>query len=166
MDLKQAITHTVILTCHETSNTQLRQRCLRAIKILPVSQEIKQLVYLRVKDASAITRELCLDILQDSDIKLLISLSQDRSLTVRQKVVSILAKCLESHTASADVMVLLANQSDTNLRQKVVKSLASVFQDICKQDDRIIHLLTDVNCVELWQEVFQFKPVLTQYITR
>lgn len=54
---------------------------------MPLSAEIAKLLKIRLNDQSCITRELCLEMLGDTDIELLITMASDRSVTVRSKVV-------------------------------------------------------------------------------
>lgn len=68
-----------------------------------------------------------MEILGDTDIELLIKMAADKSVTVRQRVVQILSRCLdttESTETSTNVMLILSRQNDFNLRLKVVNCLA------------------------------------------
>lgn len=49
-DLKQAISEMLILVCLESSVTQVKQKCLKALKILPLTNMITKLVLIRLND--------------------------------------------------------------------------------------------------------------------
>ena len=95
-DLKQAISEMLILVCLESSVTQVKQKCLKALKILPLTNMITKLISIRLNDLSCITREICLDLLGNSNLETLIQFANDKSSTVRQKVVQLLSRCLDS----------------------------------------------------------------------
>lgn len=51
---------------------------------------------------------MCLDMLNDTDVELLVSMANDKSVTVRQKVVQLLSRCLEREDTSSQVFLTLA----------------------------------------------------------
>lgn len=81
-------------------------------------------------------------------------MAADKSVTVRQKVVQLLSRCLDGEH-QATVFIVLYNQKDPSLSQKVVKCLASVLAEKCKHSAKaVIALLKELRSRELWTDVF------------